>query len=1123
MTELEALKAIDFDWTVHLKSVWSDRPYDVPDLHHDLRKEFGEKLAVLNGDPTRLSPLGWPIVGRGGSGKTHLVSVLRRLALDQHNAFVLVDMTDVHDFWETVLLGYLSSLQQECEVDRFQYQNILERFIDTLKTREPAAEILDRLGQAKTTSLAEVAKKLLGALSRKHPRETLEHQDVIRALLALNSEDFEISSTGLTWLQGHPIEEEAQRTLGFKTPSRSPIQIVEALSWLMSLAGPTVLALDQLDPIVAHLNIAAGGYDSDESNEEIRVARSIIERIAAGLGALRDVTQRTLIVVSCLETTWNRLSQQVALKTTLDRYEPPRQIKEINSRELALTFLLSRLTPAYRRTGFSPPYPTWPFAPEAFEGAQGLSPRDLLKFGYEHVRTCLSLGQVKEVRLFQTQASPAPPVKPNDRFQSLDATFREHRQQALPSQLLDEKMDDERLAPLLQTACRCLIHESSLPLSVEAVVDVDFHGGKTTRPLHARVRLIHHDEGEREEHFCLRALERTNARAFQARFSAAMIQSGIDRRLGFRRLAIFRSSPLPGGQVTGQLIDKFKQSGGLFLTPSEDDLRTLWALWKLQQENDPDLMDWLRDRRPASQLSVMRSAVGRFCCEDTSPSERQAASLADTTAENASLPRPSAVNFPRPAAPAPRAPASADLTLGWRILGDRPIEVVRMPVAALEKHTVILAGAGSGKTVLIRRLVEDVALLGIPSIVIDGANDLATLGDRWPQPPENWQEEDPAKADTYMDQTEVLIWTPGREFGNPLRLEPLPDLAAVADDEDELTAAVEMVRESLQKIVAPGSSTTTPKKMGILSAALRYFARHGGGSLTSFVAFLRELPEDVGLGVQNAAKLARDMADHLRAEIETNVLLHDSGAALDPALLFGDARAKGQGDRSRSGSDGDRSVFSGNVLPAQFIPQAEKWTSPRPPRERLQGKVRISVINLVGLSGLESQRQFLNQLAMTLFSWIKKNPNPPVRPLRGLLVIDEAKDFVPSQGSTACKPSLMRLAAQARKYHLGLVLATQNPREIENTMIGNCSTHYYGKAGSPEAIKVVREQIHLRGGSGDDVPALPKGTFYVFNADAKMQAPVKVRLPMCLSHHPSNPLDEQEILRRAAESRRLLE
>jgi DNA helicase HerA-like ATPase len=175
---------------------------------------------------------------------------------------------------------------------------------------------------------------------------------------------------------------------------------------------------------------------------------------------------------------------------------------------------------------------------------------------------------------------------------------------------------------------------------------------------------------------------------------------------------------------------------------------------------------------------------------------------------------------------------------------------------------------------------------------------------------------------------------------------------------------------------------------------------------------------------------------------------------------------------------------------------------------------------LLGLPGLEAQRHFLNQLAMTLFTWIKKNPDPAGRPLRGLLVIDEAKDFVPAQKASVCKESLMRLTAQARKYHLGLVFATQNPKDIENRIVANCSTHYYGKVNSPAAIEVVRELIRLKGGSGDDVPRLPRGQFYVHNADVGLPAPVKVAVPLCLSRHPDHPLDEAQVLRKAAASRK---
>ena len=60
------------------------------------------------------------------------------------------------------------------------------------------------------------------------------------------------------------------------------------------------------------------------------------------------------------------------------------------------------------------------------------------------------------------------------------------------------------------------------------------------------------------------------------------------------------------------------------------------------------------------------------------------------------------------------------------------------------------------------------------------------------------------------------------------------------------------------------------------------------------------------------------------------------------------------------------------------------------------GRTPVSVFNLAGLGGLEGQQSFVNQLTMTLFTWVKKHPQPGQTGLGGLLLIDEAKDFVPS-------------------------------------------------------------------------------------------------------------------------------
>jgi DNA helicase HerA-like ATPase len=174
------------------------------------------------------------------------------------------------------------------------------------------------------------------------------------------------------------------------------------------------------------------------------------------------------------------------------------------------------------------------------------------------------------------------------------------------------------------------------------------------------------------------------------------------------------------------------------------------------------------------------------------------------------------------------------------------------------------------------------------------------------------------------------------------------------------------------------------------------------------------------------------------------------------------------------------------------------------------------VINLSGLQGEVARQQFVAQLSMTLFSYVKRHPARD-QPLLGLLVIDEARDFVPATRSVPGKDNLIRLVAQARKYGLGILFATQAPKSLDHQIIANCATQFYGRAASPSAIETVREQIKLRGGSGSDIATLTRGVFYAYTDG--MKSPVRVVTPMCLSAHPSSPPGEVEVVARAGRSR----
>ena len=163
-----------------------------------------------------------------------------------------------------------------------------------------------------------------------------------------------------------------------------------------------------------------------------------------------------------------------------------------------------------------------------------------------------------------------------------------------------------------------------------------------------------------------------------------------------------------------------------------------------------------------------------------------------------------------------------------------------------------------------------------------------------------------------------------------------------------------------------------------------------------------------------------------------------------------------------------------------------------------------------------TQQKFVNQLAMTLFTWIKKNPPSGGVP-SGLLIIDEAKDFVPSGKSVPSKNNLNRLAAQARKYGLGLLFATQAPKSIDHNIVANCSTLLVGKTNSPAAIAAVQQLLIDKGGPGNDVAKLATGNFYL--STSAHPKPIKIATSLCLSHHPATPPDENGVLERARRNR----
>lgn len=1059
MKALDVLQQIDFEWSMHMESIWRDSSYDVPSLNGALRNEILKDLNRLLSKRDALSPLGRIILGVAGSGKTHLLGALRQKVSSHNIYFVLADMTDVHNFWETILLGYINSLQQRYFRGKRQYRLLLERLVDYVKKSKKGTSIVKQLLQQKPAGQIKFTGSLLDLLSKKHLTETRRYQDVVRALVLLNSDDFATSDIGHSWLQGLGIEDNDRVQFQFRSARKQPMEIVKGLSWIMSLTGPTIVALDQMDSIVTTHHLASGLAALDNATEEQRVSQAIIQGIAGGIMALRDVTTRSLILISCLETTWDILKQK-SLKSSIDRFKEPYHLKRIQEARMASQMVKKRVKEACDQNGFDLPGPAWPFPKDAFQQVKNWTPRKILQHCDRFRARCLEAKQVINDNPFQT-SEESPQVECPGAFQHLNESFEVIRKKADASELLQESNEDA-LGKLLADACRFLILENPAPFTIDVLLDSSTFLENKTPPMHARIRVVYREEGDREVHHCIRAIQKKHPNAFRPRLKAAMTESGIDRNLSFRKLTIIRTSPPPSGAATEKLLEQFQANGGVFVEPSAVDLEAVLTLQQLEQKQDPDFKSWLKSRKIATNLPLLKNVLEIFKFSDPADQTGKPLKPATISGPTQKTVKKSAKSGKSLAVER----TGENLPVGHLLSEDGQADPFSIPLASLSSHVTVLAGSGSGKTVLVKRLIEESALLGIPSIVIDCAGDLSRLDDPWPEPPESWGKDDPVKAEQFEERTRVSIWTPGMEKGNPVYIDPVPDFSSIRANPDELEQAIMMARESLVEIVAPGTSLAARNKAGVLSAALHHFATlENSSGLSDLIDLLSNLPNGAGGGISNADKLAREMADNLRAQLQLDVMLRSGDPLLDPARLFG-------------------------------IDDSSKTA--------------ISVISFAGLPTLASQRQFLNQLAMTLFTWIRKNPAD----LRGLLIIDEAKDFVPSQQSSPCKSSILRLAAQARKYGLGMIFATQAPKSIDHNIIANCATQFYGRASSPAAIDVIQDQIRNRGGTGNDVPRLTPGQFYAYSSG--MEEPAKIQAPMCLTHHPQTPLTEEEIREKAA-------
>lgn len=357
----------------------------------------------------------------------------------------------------------------------------------------------------------------------------------------------------------------------------------------------------------------------------------------------------------------------------------------------------------------------------------------------------------------------------------------------------------------------------------------------------------------------------------------------------------------------------------------------------------------------------------------------------------------------------------------------------------LTTHAVITGMTGSGKTGLGIILLEEAALQGIPAILIDPKGDLTNHLLHFPEllPADfaPWIDEDAARRDgisieqaaegaasswekglanwgidksrlkALSENVDYMVYSPGSDSGISVSI-----LASLKCPEIPWEGNKEVLRERISSTVTAllglvGLKDIDPvrSREHILLANIFESAWSQGADLNLEKLILQvQDPPFAKLGVFTMAKFYPE-----KERFELAMLLNNFLAA--PAFQ--------------------------TWLEGQALDIASILYTP-------EGKPRHSVFYLAHLADAE-RMFFVTLLYSAIETWMRTQSGSSG--LRALVYFDEIVGFLPPVSNPPSKPIILRLLKQARAFGIGLVLATQNPIDLDYKALSNAGTWMIGK------------------------------------------------------------------------------
>jgi len=439
------------------------------------------------------------------------------------------------------------------------------------------------------------------------------------------------------------------------------------------------------------------------------------------------------------------------------------------------------------------------------------------------------------------------------------------------------------------------------------------------------------------------------------------------------------------------------------------------------------------------------------------------------------------------------------------LLGERRDngDIIQIDKMVLARHAAMLGSTGSGKTVMAKTVIEEAALSGIPSLILDPQGDLARLALGIDEDDLRQHGGEVDRMKKLMSKMEVRIWTPLRSKGLPLCIDPFRSPPADLDPEEAITAW-DMVAAGFSNL----AGFDVEKTQGKVVKPFLYEILVHGTRLGLDVSDFRGLAKVVKEPQENFTRVLYpecfiDVEDGEAPELPPwDEIMYEHGLRDYDEMLPKSTR-NDLARRLAAFSSGVNQLLFSNGVPIDI----DSFCEPAMP-----GKTPLNIVYLNTIQDEAQKQYFVQELSRELYDWMLTQ-QPAEGELKLLFFMDEVAPYLPPHPRNPPAKDLIKLIfKQARKYGVACVLATQNVSDVDYKILAQANTTFIGRFTQPQDVEKVRHLLQESGGDQSlvkELPTLGPGQFQMVAPDVD-SAPIPIQCRWLYTDHGA-PLNEEQV------------